>query len=372
MKRILIIVLLSQMISGCASINESNINDDLINAAVAGSVIWVQDALTHGADINHKEKYLGKTALHEASSNGHIDVAKLLLDKGADVNAVSEEGKTALMFASSNGYNEIIKLLLGMGADVNLKDSSGNTALINAMFLGDSGIIRMLLEHDVDKDSKDEALRIASIKGYVDIVKLLLENGANVDKKEPYGITGLMSASWNGHTKIVRLFLEKGADVNASDIDGVTSLMVASWSGYSDVVNLLIENGVQYKEKEADAIELSCIAYDIMFDFLKNQKAKLRIVPTVPVMFNERGQLEDVPEDQFQKMIKRHKRLYHLADVCQSPENADTWYGKSDQKDVWILKIIIKKVSHCWRCYTYNCSLMGRSHTYLETRGIIL
>jgi len=89
------------------------------------------------------------------------------------------------------------------------------------------------------------ALILASEKGYTEIVKLLLDKGADVNVKEiPDGITALMWASQGGYTEIFKLLLEKGADVNAKRKDDRTVLWIASWYGHIDIVKLLVDNGV--------------------------------------------------------------------------------------------------------------------------------
>ena len=76
----------------------------------------------------------------DAAGRGHADVAKLLLDKGADVNAKTGKGKTALMMAAENGHADIVHALLGKGADVNAKTSNGWTALLLANDAIEKGI----------------------------------------------------------------------------------------------------------------------------------------------------------------------------------------------------------------------------------------
>ena len=103
-----------------------------------------------GIDVN-AEKYSPilplmvaskKTPLMVASKNGHTKIVKLLLEKGADVNAKM----TALMLAAANGHTEIIKLLLEKGADVNAKNKYGSTALMFAAANGRTEIVQILLE----------------------------------------------------------------------------------------------------------------------------------------------------------------------------------------------------------------------------------
>ena len=124
------------------------------------------------ADVINAKDNDGKTALMGAAVNGHTQTVQLLLEKGADVNAVIEKdyrigylekwqvGKTALIYAAANGHTKIVQLLLEKGADVNAKKYDGSTALM-----------------------------LAADNGHTKIVKLLIEKGADVNAKNNYGLT---------------------------------------------------------------------------------------------------------------------------------------------------------------------------------------
>ena len=93
---------------------------------------------------------------------------------------------------------------------------------------GHETVVRLLLENGANIEAKDEneltALRNASQRGYETVVRLLLENRANIEAKSIYGITALRRAALTGHEIVVRLLLEKGANVEAKDKDGWTAL----------------------------------------------------------------------------------------------------------------------------------------------------
>ncbi len=134
-------------------------------------------------------------AFMKAAGKGQLDVVKLLLDRGADVNARDSRGYTPLLSASEMGHLDIVKQLLEGGADVNARDSHGYTPLL-----------------------------LASQMGYLDVVKHLLEKGADVNAKRHKGFTALMVASRVGYLDFVKLLLDKGADLNARDSNGLTAL----------------------------------------------------------------------------------------------------------------------------------------------------
>lgn len=118
-------------------------------------------------DINLANKE-GRTPLHYAALQGNVEIAKILLENGADVNVADKdtdpetalafrgnEGKAPLHYAVENGHVEVARLLLQKGANVNLKDEDGCTPLYEAVFKGDVIIAKFLLENGADIEAKD-------------------------------------------------------------------------------------------------------------------------------------------------------------------------------------------------------------------------
>jgi hypothetical protein len=130
--------------------------------------------------------------------------------------------RNALMYASAseNGNLEIVKLLLDNGAAVNGVDSTGMTALM-----------------------------LAAERGHLQIVILLLDNGAAVNDVDSTGMTALMLAAERGHLQIVILLLDNGAAVNDVDSTGMTALMLAAEAGHLQIVILLLNSGANIYNK---------------------------------------------------------------------------------------------------------------------------
>ena len=188
--------------------------------------------LDKGANVNPATKY--KTPLMHAASEGNDEVLKLLLSKGAQVNVQTDEG-TALMMAVTGGHTEALKLLLAAGADVKAVHRVGDQALMMAArqrsyrnpTLGpNSEIVRLLLAQGADPNARGDWGRTALMHANTAAkVKLLVAGGANIEAKDDEGETALMKAASNGNAGVVNALLENGANVNASDNDGMTALL---------------------------------------------------------------------------------------------------------------------------------------------------
>jgi ankyrin repeat protein len=225
----------------------------LIYASCSGYTDAVKLLIEAGADINatassdlvkwkkwpprhyHNPfvKPLGGTALIYASCSGHIDVVKLLIEAGADVNKKDKKNRyTVLMVASSAGQTEVAKLLIEAGANVNAQDNGGNTALLDASWRGETEIVKLLIEEGADVNAKI----------HVDSVGRTNKGG---DVEILRDITALMIVSDLGHTEIVRLLIDAGVDVNTRNSKEYTALMWASENRHTEIVKLLKEAGAK-------------------------------------------------------------------------------------------------------------------------------
>ena len=239
----------------------------LMYAAAAGSTEAMKLLLDRGANPNAKNAF-GATALMWAS--GDIDKVRLLLSKGANVNARSDFGRTPLMLAAlHDGSFEIAKLLIDKGADVSACDKTKFCVLEAAAQGNDTSTVRLILARGGDVKAKSEttrtdnpaafgshtipkmakaqrgdtgvtALMIAASNGNVETTKLLLAKGSDVNavtvesfqtvKNGPIALgrfTPLLSALPYGPPELVKVLLDAGADVNARDTRGMTPLMLA-------------------------------------------------------------------------------------------------------------------------------------------------
>lgn len=156
-----------------------------------------------------------KTALIAAAYQNHLDVVDLPIKARADVNTQDKTQQSAYLIATSEGYLELLKLTLQAGADVHRTDSYNGTGLIRA-----------------------------ADRGHVEIIRELLKTDIKINHVNRLGWTALLEAIILGdggdrHTEVVRLLVEAGADVNLADGQGVTPLAHAHQHGYSQIIEIL-------------------------------------------------------------------------------------------------------------------------------------
>ena len=186
----------------------------LQQAAAANNVTAVSELLSRGANIEARDSN-GRSALLLATQAGAVDAARVLIEAGADVNAKDYISDSPYLYAGAEGPLEILRMTLANGADLKSVNRYGGTALIPAAHHGHVDIVRELLNTDIDIDHVNEPGWTALLEA------VILGDGGPV------------------HTEIVRLLLEAGADREIADNDGVTPLQHARQRGYSSMIELL-------------------------------------------------------------------------------------------------------------------------------------
>jgi ankyrin repeat protein len=205
--------------------------------------------IERGADINARDS-AGWTPLHIAVFRPWCELGaiELLLDSGADVNARDKRGATPLHVAIEGLRTDIAELLLNRGADPNAKDRWGGTPLCYAAEGGLWDLVRLLVEHGAGVNARDQEGRTPlyhAVKGWapLEIIELLLERGADPNAGDTRGYTPLHLAVALGRLDVARLLLAHGADVNVRSEEGWTPLHDASHRGYVEFSELLLERG---------------------------------------------------------------------------------------------------------------------------------
>lgn len=201
----------------------------------------VQILLTAGA--NQKEH-----AWIAAIDSGFPITAKTLWDSGIDIN--EKTGLELLLAASRSGMLEMVKILLATGVDINTTDQYGRTALALATSPCGTGIcddkigvVKALLAAGADVNQAATSLN--ALVGNVEVMKILLSAGADVNEKEDDGTTMLMAAVQGEEFDMVKLLLSSGAEVNVQDENGKTALNIAQETGNEEIIKLLKSAGAK-------------------------------------------------------------------------------------------------------------------------------
>ncbi|XP_055381299.1 ankyrin repeat and KH domain-containing protein mask isoform X2 [Condylostylus longicornis] len=191
----------------------------LMLAAMNGHTAAVKLLLDMGSDINAQIETNRNTALTLACFQGRHEVVSLLLDRKANVEHRAKTGLTPLMEAASGGYIEVGRVLLDKGADVNAAPVP---------------------------TSRDTALTIAADKGHLKFVELLLSRRAAVEVKNKKGNSPLWLAAHGGHLAVVEVLYNHGADIDSQDNRRVSCLMAAFRKGHTKVVKWMVQHVTQF------------------------------------------------------------------------------------------------------------------------------
>jgi len=205
--------------------------------------------LEHGADTETRDNATYSPLLW-SSQKGHVEVLRVLLEHHADVNFLDQYNWTALHLASNFGHVAVAQVLLGNGADANARTMDNLTPLYSAR---NEGVTRILLEYGADPNARDSnnrtPLHLAMRRDNAEVARVLLENGMDANARDAKNQTPLHLASERGHLDCVRLLLQNCADIHARDDEGQTPFQLASAPTYyvrhQEVMQLLLEHGAE-------------------------------------------------------------------------------------------------------------------------------
>ncbi len=192
----------------------------------------VQLLLESGANIHDRNRNM-ETPLHVAAWqrwNDNTEVAELLLDYGADLDARDDLGFAPLNRAAREGSTKLASLLVLQGADVESQTIKETTPLYQAAWAGDIATVRLLLDHGAKVNARNidrySPLKIAVLQNHVEVARLLLERGADPSQKL-FGLYAWRDAEGNGREEMLRMLTERGARIYPSHMVSFNFLLVS-------------------------------------------------------------------------------------------------------------------------------------------------
>ncbi|KAI9439715.1 ankyrin repeat-containing domain protein [Lactarius indigo] len=174
----------------------------------------------------------------------HLHIAELLYHHGAIVDIRGLWKRTPLHVASLHGTIDTVRWLLDHGADANSRQDDHWTPLHLTAWKG-------RLDEAQRRRPRSLTLHMASEFGHRDVLRLLLERGADADARDNERSTPLHLASSNGRAEVVRVLLEHGANLDAEDVGGLTPFQIASFCGREEITRLLTEHSRRVQGEEA-------------------------------------------------------------------------------------------------------------------------
>lgn len=188
-----------------------------------------------------------------AAEQGNVDALKTCLEKGVDINATNRQKRTALIIASLNKHYPCVEYLIAAGADVDKQDQTCFNPFLISCLTNDITLLRIVLPANPDLDSLTRfggvGITPASEKGHVEIVReLLAKTDINVNHTNFVGWTPLLEAivlndGGARQQEIVKLLLDNGANPHMTDKYGKSPLELARKKGFHEIADLLLSAG---------------------------------------------------------------------------------------------------------------------------------
>eukprot|EP00062_Callorhinchus_milii_P012081 gi/632958724/ref/XP_007895202.1/ PREDICTED: ankyrin-2 [Callorhinchus milii] len=215
-------------------------------AAHYGNVNVATLLLNRGAAVDFTARN-GITPLHVASKRGNTNMVKLLLDRGGQIDAKTRDGLTPLHCAARSGHDGAVEILLERGAPMLARTKNGLSPLHMSAQGDHVECVKHLLQHKapVDDVTLDylTALHVAAHCGHYRVTKLLLDKRANPNARALNGFTPLHIACKKNRVKVMELLVKYGASIQAITESGLTPIHVAAFMGHLNIVLLLLQNG---------------------------------------------------------------------------------------------------------------------------------
>ncbi|XP_038105340.1 uncharacterized protein LOC6053726 [Culex quinquefasciatus] len=270
----------AHVVRALLNVNATNLHDcsergeaPLHSAIANGHTEIVLLLLKKGANVTVAATENGWTPLHFAVQQNLLSIAEILLERGAPVHGVSRDREeTALHLAVAAENLAMVQLLLGNGADADALDRCGKTGLNYAVRSKSVEIVTTLLKYGATLYEYDlgwTPLHEAASVGSLELVELFLAQGVDVNRRARHGLTPLMLASFARQTNMVKLLLDRGANVNLGTYgDDYMPLHCAAHKNCPEMIRLFAKKGA----------DVNCLAksmgYTPLQEAIRNKAAK--------------------------------------------------------------------------------------------------
>ncbi|KAF7705103.1 hypothetical protein HF521_020389 [Silurus meridionalis] len=215
-------------------------------AAHYGNINVATLLLNRGAAVDFRARN-DITPLHVASKRGNSNMVKLLLERGARIDAKTKDGLTPLHCGARSGHEQVVEMLLDRGAHILSKTKNGLSPLHMATQGDHLNCVQLLLHHDVPVDDVTNdyltALHVAAHCGHYKVAKVIVDKKANPNAKALNGFTPLHIACKKNRIKVMELLLKHGASIQAVTESGLTPIHVAAFMGHENIVTQLMNHG---------------------------------------------------------------------------------------------------------------------------------
>jgi ankyrin repeat protein len=272
-----------------------------------GHVEIVRVLLDAGVPPDVRNKWeqtpLWQAAWHPGPAN--VEVATLLADRGASLDAADRDGFTPLHQTVRHGNIPLLIYLLERGARLDVRTKKGSTPASDAVFHGCAECIRLLGQAGVEFNVRDEQGRMLLVRavnlGDARMIVALMTAGARADVAGDDGYNALQLAVWNGDPRLIALLIQRGADVNAASETVGPPLYLAVQRGHGEVIRVLLDKGARpdipfggYTALQRAAWQGETGMVQAMLDSGANPDAGSASQPPPMVLAAERGRLDVV------------------------------------------------------------------------------
>ncbi|XP_067860997.1 inversin isoform X2 [Heptranchias perlo] len=311
-------------------------------AAGKGSddVLRTMLSLKSDIDINMADKY-GGTALHAAVLSGHVSTVKLLLEFGAQVDAMDVMKHTPLFRACEMGHKKVIQTLIKGGARVDLIDQDGHSPLHWAALGGNADVCQILIQNLINPNVQDYAgrtpLQCAAYGGYINCMAVLMENKADPNIQDKEGRTALHWSCNNGYLDAVKLLLGYNAFPNHMETneERFTPLDYALLGEHQEVIQYMLEHGAlsiaAIQDIAASKVQAVYKGYKVRKAFQERKNLLMKHEQLRKDAAKKREEENKRKEAEFQKQKRRlefklnaQQKVANLEVNCHYPVNGES------------------------------------------------